>query len=311
MTEPDGPSRPHDPADGPDHSPDHSPDESTGAHLDLGADEEAAVARLLGGLRETRPVPDDVAARLDRALAELDTERIVATERADAAVLADRGDRADRGDEADRTSGSAPGAASGVTSIADRRRRRRTVGSRVTGGVVAAAVVLVVGGGTWALTSRGGGESNASTDSAASSGSAAGGSVGSPEQADAGTGTDQSGESGTVGQPSPLDLPSRDTRSGGGALPVVSSLPGDFRRDASRALARVAVGSAAAAGGRSGCPLPAGLPADADVVRVVLDGRPGLLVGRQVGGGRRLAEAYSCTGGGPVASAVVGRRLLR
>ena len=134
----------------PDHPPDHPPDDPSGHPPDLTPAETERVRRLLASARHTEPMPADVAARLDRTLAELTAQ--------------------------DRELRTLPA----VSTLESRRRRRRA-----TRLLVAAAAVVAVGVGAGpVLSGLGGGsdgDAGSSSESTADRRAGAAGEDGSPE----------------------------------------------------------------------------------------------------------------------------------
>lgn len=109
------------------------PDSHHDEYPDLRPEQAREVRRLLADARHSEPIPSDVAARLDRVLAELATQGVDAT-------------HADEG--------------ASVVALASRRRRR------VISVLVAAAAVVAVGVGMDQLVQAGGGGSSSSMSAA-------------------------------------------------------------------------------------------------------------------------------------------------
>ena len=225
-----------------------------------------AAAGRDGAGEEDRSVPPDVAARLDRVLAELVQDRSPSV-------------GTPTGTPTGTPSGTPTGTPTGQADDLATRRRRKWPNA-----LVAAAAVAVIAVAGWAVATRGLGSSG--NDSSASSASSS---------SDSGGGAAQDRvrpESGVA--PSPSD--------GGrfvAPVPAVrlrtATLDADVRR-AAAALTSPAKNAEGAGGGSAratACATPA-VPRGADVVDVRLDGQRATLVLDPPADGARVARIYSC-----------------
>jgi len=239
------PDEPEQPTDRPELTPDLTPEQ------------DREVRRLLADARHTEPMPVDVAARLDRVLADLATQETDHTE----------------------PDTSAPGA---VVSLASRRRRRAATL------LVAAASVVAVGVGLDQLTrGAGSGSSSSSAGSAQSQDLGSGSrSAAKPEKQSPNASLDSPHAAGTPATKGRLlDLPH--------AVPVRS---GHFAADVARArrLTEVQDTSGTLDNRHRGFSCTPDGWGRGTFVPVRYDGRRGVLVLRAVHGDTQVADLYGC-----------------
>ena len=282
-------------------------DPATDAHL-------RSLLAELGSGPDGDPMPPEIAARLDATLARLLRPAETAPVSAETAPV---------------SGGTAPRSETGSNVVPLRRRRaRRTFAA-------AAAAVVLLGAGGVAVSQLGGlaGSSGGSSADSATSGSAssdAGGSASAPESAPDATESQEGTQDGTQagsqagGLPavrlatfdadatrllrqaaadrSVIQVPNGRALTGTPATPTPPT-PGSTATPTDPSVTDVPPGDAAAVR-RAGCTPP---PADDGALpsAITLDGRPAVLVVHPARDGRRLVQAWSCSGERVLASARV------
>ena len=241
-------------------------------------DPQEAVRRLLAEARHDEPVPAEVAARLDAALADLVAERSAGplpADRADVAAPVDLG-----------------------------ARRRRLAGV----GLMAAAAVVVAGVAIGQALPTGGGDGGGAADSATSSelqGDGGASAQDSAPEADGG-GTQE----GAQAPRSAAAVPALRVE-GRSDAELTADLV-DLRTASAPGLASATESDAPSEGGSDGQPAPSAISAcqlrgtgSGRQVLTQVDGGLGLVVLRPVSGGTQRADVYACGDGVPLRSVLL------